>query len=598
MQVSDYVAKFLVGLGIRHVFVVTGGANARLIDSVAAEANIEYVPTLHEQAAAMAVDGYTRVTGNMGAAIVTTGPGVTNLLTGMACLYYDSLPSIFLAGQVSTTRLSKNAPGVRQLGFQESPHVELVKPITKYAALVEDPSRIRYELEKAIHLATTGRPGPVFIDIPDDVQRMNIDPRSLPSFKPRKKKKVNPKPLEDKVERVLELIAEAERPILVLGGAIRIKKEEARARRLADRLGFPIALTWATMDMYETNHALNIGGFGISSTRRGNFAIQNSDLVLSIGSRLDSHATGTPASSFARGAKKVVVELDQSELSKFSRQGMKIDVKIQADVSDFFNVIDQKMNRIKTRDISPWLAKIADWRDKYPSCDPEFEKQKGSVNPYVFLRDLSKETAEGDIIFTDCGGNLIQTFQGYEIGKNQRVLSALNNSPMGYSLAGSMGGCFANDKRPVICIIGDGGLQVNIQELATINHHQLPIKIFLFNNHGYGIIQQTQDDWYDSRYHASRPEGGVPDPDYVGIARAFGIKALSIKSHAGMRKKIRQVLDHEGPVLCNLEFDPNQRLVPMLKSGRPIEDPNPLMPRDEFLKNMIVEPLEVSRHLD
>lgn len=597
MQLSDYVAKFLADLGIRHVFVVTGGAAARLVDSIGSRHDIEYVPTLHEQAAAMAVDGYTRVTGHMGAAIATTGPGVMNLMTGIACLYYDSLPSIFIAGQVSTSRLSKNFPGVRQLGFQESPHVEIVKPITKYAVLVEDPHRIRYELEKAVHLATTGRPGPVFIDIPDDVQRMEIDPRTLASFKPKKTRR-DLKALDSKADKLLRLIAKAERPILVLGGAIRIRNEEDRARRLVERLGFPIALTWATMDMYETSHPLNTGGFGISATRRGNFAIQNADFVVSIGSRLDTHATGTPINTFARGAKKVVVELDESELSKLFKQGMKIDVAIQADVSDFFDVMDRKMNRIKTHEISPWLTKIAEWREKYSSCDPEFENQTGSVNPYVFLRELSKETAEGDIILTDCGSNLIQTFQAYEIRKGQRVLSALNNSPMGYSLAGSIGACFANNKKPIICIIGDGGLQVNVQELATVVHHELPIKIFLFNNHGYGIIQQTQDDWYNSRYHASRPERGLPDPDYVKIARAYGIKAITISGHAGMRTKIRRVLDHKGPILCNLEFDRDQRIFPMLQAGRPIEDPKPLLPRDEFLENMIVEPLEISRDLD
>lgn len=311
-----------------------------------------------------------------------------------------------------------------------------------------------------------------------------------------------------------------------------------------------------------------IGSFGISATRRGNFAVQNADLVLSIGSRLDSHATGTPIASFARGAKKIIVDIDHAELAKFASQGMKVDLAIQAGARDFFAVMDRKLNRIKTRDMSPWLDRIADWRRRYPSCPPEFEKQKGSVNPYAFLRALSRQTRPDEIIVTDCGSNLIQTFQAYAVKEGQRLLSALNNSPMGYSLAGSIGACFANARRRVICIIGNGGLQVNMQELATVAHHGLPIKIFLTNNHGYGIINQTQDDWLESRYHATNTATGVADPDYVKIARAYGLAVATIRTHRAMARKIRAVLDHAGP----------------------IEDSQPFMNRKEFRANMIVTP--------
>ncbi len=589
MKLSDYVARFLADAGIGHVFVVTGGAVAHLIDSVARHPGIDYVPALHEQTAAMAVDGYARMTGHMGAAMVTTGPGVTNLMTGIACLYYDSLPSIFIAGQVSTQRLSRNTPGVRQLGFQESPHIDMVRPIVKYAVLVEDAARIRYELEKAVYLANAGRPGPVFVDIPDDLQRQEIDPDALDSFTPPANVDRSAE-IDGQVEKLFDLIAEAERPVLVLGAGIRIAKQEAAARRLADKLGFPIGLTWAATDMYSSGHPLNIGGFGISATRRGNFAVQNADLVLSIGSRLDSHATGTPIAGFARGAKKIIVDIDAGELAKFAHQGMNVDLPIRADIRDFFAVMDRKLNRIRTRDLTPWLARIADWRRRYPACPPEYEKQKGSVNPYAFLKTLSRETRPDEVMVMDTGANLIQTFQAYAVTQGQRLFSALNNSPMGYALAGSIGACFANCRRRVICIIGDGGLQANMQELATVAHHRLPIKIFLFNNHGYGIINQTQDDWLDSRYCATNSDAGVADPDYAKIARAYGLDAVTIRTHRAMARKIRAVLDHAGPILCNLELDPGQRIVPMVKAGRPIEDPQPLMDRDEFRANMIVAP--------
>ena len=593
MKLSDYVAKFLADAGIKQVFVVTGGAAAHLIDSVANQPELEYVCTQHEQAAAMAVDGYTRVTGHMGAAIATTGPGVMNLMTGMAGLYYDSLPAIFVTGQVSSSRLSRISPGVRQLGFQEAPHIELVKPVTKYAALIDDPTRIRYELEKAVHLATSGRPGPVLLDICDDVQRMEIDPDGLDSFIPEDQ----PKDLEGldlDVDRVIELIGQAKRPILVLGAAVKIAKVEEQAKAFAERLQFPIALTWATMDMFPADHPLHTGGFGISASRRGNFAIQNADLVLSLGSRLDSHATGTPIGTFARDAKKIILDVDTSELEKFKVQGMDVDLLIQADVGDFLQLVDRKADQIKTQDISPWLGKIAKWRRLFPACLPEFYEQEAPVNPYVFLEALSEETSEDAIIVPDCGANLIMTFQGYRVKGNQKLFSAFNNSPMGYSLAASIGACFANDKNPVICIIGDGGLQLNIQELGTIVRNKLPIKIFLFNNHGYGIIQQTQEDWLDSMYWASKPQTGLADPDYVKIAEAYGINTVTINDHRGMHAKIREVLDSQGPVLCDLEFSQDQRIVPMIKAGRPIEDLSPLLERQRFLENMIVRPLEVS----
>jgi len=589
MKLSDYVAWFLADAGIGHVFVVTGGAVAHLIDSVARQPGIEYVPALHEQAAAMAADGYARVTGHMGAAMVTTGPGVTNLMTGIAGLYYDSLPSIFIAGQVSTQRLSRNAPGVRQLGFQESPHVDMLRPITNYAVLVEDADRIRYELEKAVYLANAGRPGPVFLDIPDDLQRQDIDPDTMESFTPPASVDRSAA-IGDQIDQLFDLIAEASRPVLILGAGIRIAKQEAAARRLMDALGFPVGLTWAVTDLVAADNPLNIGGFGISATRRGNFAVQNADLVLSIGSRLDSHATGTPVGSFARGARKIIVDIDASELAKFAGQGMAVDLPIQADARDFLAVMDRKLNRLRTKDLAPWLERIADWRRRYPSCPSEFEKQKGSVNPYAFLKALSRETRPDEVMAMDTGANLIQTFQTYEVTEGQRLFSALNNSPMGYALAGSIGACFANGRRRVICIIGDGGLQANMQELATVAHHRLPIKIFVFNNHGYGIINQTQDDWLESRYHATNPDTGVADPDYAKIALAHGLAAVTIRTHRGMAGKIRAVLDHDGPILCNLELDPGQRIVPMVKFGRPIEDPQPLMDRDEFRANMIVTP--------
>jgi len=597
MKLSDYAVDFLAKRGVKHAFVVQGGAIAHMIDSVGRHPSMTYICPAHEQAAAMAVDGYVRTTGGIGCAMATTGPGVVNLMTGIACLYYDSLPAIFIGGQVSTFRLHTKVPGVRQLGFQESPHVDLVRPITKYAVLVDDPQRIRYELEKALHIAQSGRPGPVFVDICDDVQRAEINPATLPAYTPPANDEDRGDPaMDSKLDQALGMLAEAKRPVLVIGAAVRIAGCIDKALRLVDRLDVPVGLTWAMSDMMDWNHPLNIGGFGISATRRGNFAVQNADFILSIGSRLDTHATGTPINTFARGARKVIVDIAAPELEKF--KDMNVDVAIRSDVRQFFSALDRKWNQIRVKDMSEWKGRVADWQKRYPSCLPEHTKQKKGVNPYHFLDLLADETASNEIIIPDCGANLIQTFQGYRVRQGQRLFSAFNNSPMGYSLSGAIGACLANNSKPVVCITGDGGLQVNMQELGTVMRYKLPIKIFLFNNHGYGIIQQTQEDWMGGRYHGSRPETGLMDPDYMKIARAFGMKTINATSHRGLREKIRETLKSKGPVLCNLDFSDRQRIFPMLKAGRPIEDPKPLLKRKEFLENMIEAPLPVSLAMD
>ena len=316
MKLSDYVASFLAAQGIRCVFVITGGAVAHLIDSVAKNPNIDYICTQHEQAAAMAADACSRITGNIGAAIATSGPGATNLITGVCCAYYDSIPVIYITGQVATFRSSKGM-GVRQLGFQEADIVNIFRPLTKYAVWIDDPRRIRYELEKATHIAKSGRPGPVLVDLPDDLQRVDIDPDELESFVPEPENKDLHR-LEEQVESCIQLLENAKRPVVILGWGIRLGKAEKEAIEFVNKLGFPILPTWATMDMLPSNHPLVVGSFGFHGTRYGNFTVQNADLVLSIGSRLDTHLTGSPITTFAREAKKIVVDVDINELNKLS----------------------------------------------------------------------------------------------------------------------------------------------------------------------------------------------------------------------------------------------------------------------------------------
>jgi acetolactate synthase-1/2/3 large subunit len=590
MKLSDYIADFLARQGIRHVFVISGGASVHLIDSVAKHPKINYICTQHEQAGAMAADAYSRVTRNLGAAISTSGPGATNMITGVCCAYYDSIPVMYITGQVSTFRL-KGDTGVRQIGFQETDVVEMYKPITKYVVRVDDPKRTRYEMEKACYLARSGRPGPVAVDIPDNLQREQINPDDLEPYIPRPTTE-HLSGLSRQVEECAELLERAKRPVIVLGWGIRLAKAEEDARKLVERLGFPVVPTWAMLDLLPSDHPLMVGGFGSHGTRYANFTVQNADLVLAIGARLDTRAS-SPLATFAREAKKIIVDIDQSELNKFKVFGMHAEMLIAADAEDFLQVLYQRIGEMTLQDISEWKKRVTAWKERYPICPPEYYREE-EVNPYAFVKALSKESAPGDVIFVDTGCALAWMAQAFEFKEGQRLFHDFNNTAMGYALPGSIGASFALEGRPITCVTGDGSLQMNIQELATVLRYRLPIKIFLINNHGYSMIQQTQDQWLNSRYEASSVQGGLAFPDFVKVAKAYGYQTVSIARNRELHARIREVLDSDGPVLCNVEILPKHRVIPQVRFGRPIEDSEPLLDRREFLGNMIVKPVDES----
>jgi acetolactate synthase-1/2/3 large subunit len=590
VKLSDYIVDFLANQGIRHVFAISGGASVHMIDSVAKHPKVNYICTQHEQAGAMAADAYSRVTRNLGVAISTSGPGATNMITGVCCAFYDSIPVIYITGQVSTFRL-KGDTGVRQMGFQETAVVDMYKPITKYGVLVDNPKRIRYEMEKACYVAKSGRPGPVVVDIPDNIQREQINPDELESYIPEPATK-DLSQLSQQVDRCIQLIGRAKRPVIILGWGIHLAKAEREARELIDKLGFPVAPTWAMLDILPSTHPMFVGGFGSHGTRYGNFTVQNADLILSIGARLDTRAS-SPLSTFAREATKIIVDIDPSELNKFKVFGMEADMIIHADAKDFLQMINKIIAKIAKQDIADWIKRIAGWKKRYPVCQSEYYQQE-EVNPYVFVKALSKESDEGDVIFTDTGCTLAWMMQTFEFKENQRLFHDFNNTAMGYALPASIGACFALNGKPITCVTGDGALQMNIQELATVVRHKLPIKIFLINNHGYSMIQQTQDQWLDSRYEASTVEGGLAFPDFVKVADAYGFKTVTIDSNRKVHALIKEVLGSQGSVFCNIEISPKQRVIPQVKYGRPIEDAEPLLNRKEFLENMIVKPVKAS----
>jgi len=540
----------------------------------------------------MAADGYSRATGNFGAAISTSGPGATNLLTGVCCAYYDSVPVLYITGQVATFRSNKGT-GVRQIGFQETDVVSMFKFVTNYAVQVGDAGRIRYELEKACFLAKQGRPGPVLVDIPDDLQRAEINPGELAGFAAADKFDTLERGLDTQIDACVKMFQKAKRPVIILGWGVRLSGAAKEAEKLINTQGTPFLPTWAVADLLPFDHPALVGTFGTHGTRYANFAVQNADFVLSVGSRLDTKATGSPITSFARGAKKAVVDIDRNELDKFSKFGLKIHLPVCCDAKLFLQKLNFKLRNTKRNDISPWVNRIAIWKKKYPVCPARYYRGKG-VNPYVFIEKLSQISGEGATFVTDTGCCLAWMMQGFRCKRNQRILHDWNNTAMGWALAASIGAVYAKNKSEVICVTGDGSLQMNIQELGTIIKHKLPVKIFLINNKGYSMIRQTQDQWLDSRYEASSCQGGLPNPDFIAIARAYGFRALSISSNKELNKSISTVLKSKGPVFCNIDISPGHRVIPQAKFGRPNEDLEPLLDRKEFFKNMITPPLNCS----
>ena len=534
MKLTDYIAEFLTKYS-KHIFVGTGGCIVHLLDSIDKNPRLKNIPCENEQGAAIAAEAYYRVNKKLGVAVSTSGPGMINLIQGIACAYFDSIPSLFISGQPPVSHL-KGVCKVRQMGFQETDVIGVVKPITKYAVLVTDPSRIRYELEKLVYTAFADRPGPVLLDLPDDIQRAQINPKQLKSFKP---PAVDYKISKAVIDKTLFLIKKSKRPVVVVGGGVKLGKAEKELKTFLSKTRIPFATSWSTIDMFLDDAPGLIGNFGVSANRAGNFTVQNSDLIISLGSRLDTHMAGSRMSSFAPKAKKILIDIDKAELSK--NNGMNVDLRVHCPVKIFLNAINTR--KIVTGDLKIWRGKIREWRNKYPVCLKKYYRQKRKVNPYVFMNELSRETKAGDIIITDAGATLTWTMQAYKIRNPQLLFSAFNHSPMGYALPASIGAQFAAPKKQIICITGDGGMQMNIQEIETIVYNKLPIKIFLINNGEYGIIKQTQDTWLNSRYVASDPDGGLGFPDFQKVARAYGLKTAEINNHKELNRIIKMVLE-------------------------------------------------------
>ena len=599
VKLSDYIFSFIAELGVREVFAVCGGAAMHLVDSLGMNKHLKYIATHHEQAAAMAAEAYARISGKPGVVLVTSGPGGTNTITGVCGAWIDSIPTIFVSGQVTSDTLIGDT-GLRQFGVQEANITELVQPITKYAVTVTDATQIKYHLQKALYLATTGRPGPVWLDIPLDIQGQLINPSVLDPFIPEDIEHVDTKHLlKLQVAECIELIKKAKRPALISGYGIRLAKGEKEFVRLAERLKIPVVSSWTTSDLIHTSHELYVGRSGIMGDRAGNFTVQNADLLLIIGSRMSIPQVGYNYKTFAREAKKIMVDIDDVELKKPS---LTPDLPIRADAKEFIMEMLSKLEEEKiTFDVRDWIKSCQHWKARYPVTSPEYKEIKDGVNSFYFIDILSEKLGNDAVVVTDMGTSFTCTMQAFKTKAGQRLFTSSGHASMGFGLPGAIGACFANGRKKTICISGDGGLQMNIQELQTLVHYKLPIILFVLNNGGYLTIKLMQQNHF-GRYIGSDPSSGLSCPDIVKVANAYGIKTERISNNDELHEKIGNVLAQDGPFVCEIIMPEDQPLIPRVSSlkkpdgtivSKPLEDLYPFLSREEFLENMIVKPVEI-----
>lgn len=593
IKLSDYVIEFLANEGLKHIFLLPGGGAMHLVDSVGKSGRISYVCNLHEQACAIAADAYGQYTNHLGAALVTTGPGGTNTLTGVAAAWLDSTPCLFLSGQVKRADIT-GTRGVRQIGFQEIDIVRMVSPITKYAVTVIDPQTIRYHLEKALFLATSGRPGPVWIDIPLDVQAAQIDAGMLDGLSASEfELPVDHQELRLAVTQTIQLLNAAERPCILAGNGVRLAGAKEEFDQLIDLLQVPVFTSWKAIDFLPESHPLFAGRPGSVGQRGANFTLQNADFMLTLGARLDYGQTGYNPQDFARVAKKVIVDIDPAEIAKLGRFDLPAACDAEAFIVEFLN----QKHRVAHKDRSAWRARVRDWKTQYPVVLPEYWDQREYVNNYVFIQVLGEEMDCGDLLVPGSSGACSEiTMQAFQVKDGMRIFNSEGLGPMGFGIAAAIGASVASGRRTV-SIDGDGGFQMNSQELETVRRLNLPIKLFVLNNNGYGSIRATQRTYFNSQFVASHPSGGLTLPDISRIASAYGLPVLRISDHGGLREVVRQVLQSPGPMVCEVMISPEQFTAPRVASmqradgsmvSKPLEDMWPFLERAEFETNMLI----------
>ena len=595
IKLSDYIFDFLQKKGISDIFAISGGGAMHLIDSIGKNKKLNYISAHHEQASAMAAEGYSRIKGLPGVCVVTSGPGGTNTSTGVVGAWIDSIPMLVISGQVTTDTLSRGT-GLRQFGIQECDNIKYVQDYTKYAVTITDPKTIKYHLERAYYEATHGRCGPVWLDIPLDVQGQIIELDKLEGFIP-------PKSKEQSIDSLSEIIYEIQqstRPVIIYGYGVRLSKTEKELLKFIEVTNIPVISSWTASDIVASNHDLYIGRSGIMGDRAANFSVQNSDLIIILGSRMSIPQVGYNYKLFAREAKKIMVDVNKEEISKVS---LDVDIKVVTGLENFFK---QFFESIKSQNVSfplqfDWIEKCQAWKKKYPVCLAEYKDEKGFINSYYFVDYLSLQLSNDAVVVTDMGTSFTCTMQTFKTKQGQRLFTSSGHASMGFGLPGVIGACVANNKQKTIGIVGDGGLQMNIQELQTIATYQLPISLFVINNGGYLTIKSMQQNHF-GRLVGSDSSSNVDCPDMEKIAAAYNLDFIRLHDHDSLHDKLDFVLNHKKPIICEIMMNPDQALIPRVSSmkmpdgrvvSKPMEDLFPFLPREEFEKNMIVDSVEI-----
>jgi len=598
MRVADFVAKFILEeLDVKHVFTLTGAGIMHLTDGLACNKKLKTICPHHEQTASMALEAYSRATENFGVGIFTTGPGSTNAITGLAGAWQDSVPCLFISGQVKLAEASSQSgiKKLRQFGVQELDIIPIVESITKYAVTITQPEKIRYELEKASHIAKSGRPGPVWIEIPMDVQSAKISDE-LEKFENEQSEK--PEINENQIKSVIELLQNAKRPIIISGQGVRIAGAIELLTKLVKLFKIPVVTPYLGIDTIRHDEESYIGKIGVKGERAGNLAMQNSDLILSIGSSLHVSVIGYNYKQFARGAKKIIIDIDEITHKK---KTIDIDQFVHADAKDFLNILLKQLTEGDSLNYASWLEMCNKWKKKYPTCLPEYKNTKDEINSYFLIEQICKNSKAGDIFVSDAGGTFYAVSQAVTLTKpNQRYIPSSAMATMGYSLPAAIGISIATGNR-VISFTGDGSLQQNIQEFQTLVEYNLPVKLFVLNNDGYHSIRTSQTNYFEERYIGESSKSGISFPDTVKIAEAYGVKAFRIDQPSQITDVVNQVLNYDGPVVCDVIVPREQEIIPTVASrvnddgsmsSRPLEDMYPFLDRKEYKNNLFVKEVD------
>lgn len=601
-RLADYVADFLVAHGVTDCFSVVGGGAMHLNDALGHKEGLKVIYNHHEQACAIAAEAYARLDNRIAAVCVTTGPGGTNALTGVVGGWLDSIPMFIISGQVrydTTARyaLQYTETPLRAMGDQEYDIVKSVEHMTKYAVMIEDPKQIRYALEKAWHLATTGRPGPVWIDIPVNYQGGYIETDELAGYDPQEDDANLPPAVdENTIQIVIEKIKNAKRPVFHAGYGIRLSGGYEKFREVAEKLNIPIVTYWNAVDLIEDNNPLYCGRAGNMGDRPGNWAIQNADLILAVGTRISIRQVGYNWKTWARAAEVIMVDVDQAELKKPT---LHVEMPIWADAKDFLTRLDAELPS-KLRKTDDWNETCERWKKEYPAVLPrQWEENGETANVYAFVRYLSSQLPENSLTAVSNGACCVVGNQAYVIQKGSRMANNSAIASMGYGLPAAIGTCIGGGRRTTICLEGDGSIMMNLQELQTVLTNKLPIKLFLINNSGYHSIRLTQNNLFHDHCKVGIGEesGDLSFPDFEKIAKAFGYPYYSAHSNAEMKQAVDTVLKTDGPVFCEIFTDTKQVWEPKSSTKRledgtlvspPLEDLAPFLPREELKKQMFI----------